>query len=329
MPKICYEEKQFGEVALRVIALANAILIDYAKQGYDLTLRQLYYRMVAAKLFPDDRRWVRMSTGRWVRDPSGTMNAQPNYKWLGDIMADARLAGLVDWDYLVDRTRNLRTNQHWGHPREVVSAAADAFALDKWESQSTRVEVWVEKDAMSGIVGKVCTGLDVPWFSCRGYTSLSEMWGASQRLLGYLAEGKEVVILHLGDHDPSGLDMSGNIFRRLTQFTGQKIKVRRVALNRAQIDRYNPPPDPAKTSDSRYEWYVQEYGTEDSWELDALDPVVITRIIEQNVAIFRDDEIWEGVVSDESEAKDQLHLVSEQWDHVVKILEQRGRDVRN
>ena len=155
MPRIRYVPKNFGGAALRVIGEANAIIADYAAQGYDLTLRQLYYQFVSRDLLP---------------------NRQSEYKRLGDIINDARLAGLVDWEAIVDRTRNIRALPHWSDPAAIVRAAASSFAVDKWAEQPRRVEVWIEKDALVGVFEPVCQELDIPLFSCRGYTSQSEVW---------------------------------------------------------------------------------------------------------------------------------------------------------
>src|SRR5215471_777560 len=150
MPRIRYVTKNFGPTALQVIREANAIIAEYAAQGYDLTLRQLYYQFVSRDLLP---------------------NRQSEYKRLGDIVNDARLAGLVDWEAIVDRTRNIRVLPHWTDPAAIVQAAADSFAVEKWAEQPRRVEVWIEKDALVGVFEPVCEELDIPLFSCRGYTS--------------------------------------------------------------------------------------------------------------------------------------------------------------
>lgn len=152
--KICYQKKNFSGSSLSVIRQANAIIDDYESQGYDLTLRQLYYRFVSKGLIP---------------------NKDTEYKKLGSIINDARLAGLIDWDRITDRTRNLRKNSHWDSPQSIVETCATQFQIDKWKDQKEYVEVWVEKDALVGILEQACEPLDVPYFSCRGYTSQSEM----------------------------------------------------------------------------------------------------------------------------------------------------------
>jgi hypothetical protein len=155
MPRIRYVAKNFSPAALQVIREANAIIANYTAQGYDLTLRQLYHQFVSRDRLP---------------------NRQSEYKRPGDIINDARLAGLVDWEAIVDRTRNIRALSHWSDPAAIVKAAANSFAVDKSAEQPRRVEVWIEKDALVGVFEPVCEEFDVPLFACRGYTSQSEVW---------------------------------------------------------------------------------------------------------------------------------------------------------
>ena len=102
--KICYVKKDFSATSLATIKRANTILVEYARQGYDLTLRQLYYQFVSRGLIP---------------------NKDTEYKKLGSVINDARLAGLIDWDHITDRTRNLRSNAHWDTPQDIITACAN------------------------------------------------------------------------------------------------------------------------------------------------------------------------------------------------------------
>lgn len=302
MPKIAYIEKSFRKSTLATIATANAIIEEYAAQGFDLTLRQLYYQMVA-------RGYIE--------------NSQRSYKNFGNAIDDARLAGLIDWDYIVDRTRNLRGNGHFRDPSHIMAAVANSFRIDKWARQPYRVEVWVEKDALIGVIEVACRRLDVPFFACRGYTSQSEMWGAAQRLIRWRQAGQTPVILHLGDHDPSGIDMTRDIVDRLTLFAGG-IPVDRLALNWEQVERFNPPPNPAKLEDTRAEAYVARFGLS-SWELDALDPTTIASLIETAVAGFRDDNLWAEAVEEEEEGLGLLQEAAARWEEVADYLVDGGR----
>jgi hypothetical protein len=289
--KIKYCEKRFGAEVLAVIDNANKIIEEYETQGFELTLRQLYYQFVARGLLA---------------------NKQTEYARLGDIINNARLAGLVDWDAIVDRTRNLQGNQHWDSPRQIVNACISGYQLDRWEGQEYHVEVWIEKDALVGVIEKPCRELDVSFFSCRGYTSQSEMWSAAMRLERYKDAGQQPVVIHLGDHDPSGKDMTRDIEDRMQLFMGGII-MERIALNMNQIEKYNPPPNPAKITDPRATKYIDEFGQK-SWELDALDPRVIAKLITKTVRKYRDDEKWEEVVTQEERHKKQLERMAAKLD---------------
>ena len=298
MPKIRYIEKNFRKTTLDQIATANAIIDEYVAQGFDLTLRQLYYQMVAR---------------------GHIENSERSYKNFGNVIDDGRLAGLIDWDRIVDRTRNLRGNGHYKDPAHIMTAAASSFQIDKWGRQSYRVEVWVEKDALIGVVEVACRRLDVPFFACRGYTSQSEMWGAAQRLKNWRRQGQTPVILYLGDHDPSGIDMTRDVADRMTLFAGG-MKVDRLALNWDQVERYNPPPNPAKLTDTRADAYVAKFGLS-SWELDALDPTTLAGLIETAVASFRDEDLWSEAVEEEEEGLRLLQAAADRWGDVAGFLE--------
>jgi hypothetical protein len=298
MPKIRYIDKRMGAKRLAVIAQANKIINEYASKGFSLTLRQLYYQFVARDLIA---------------------NNQKEYALLGSIVNDGRLLGLIDWNAIIDRTRNIRSVAHWDDPADIVNAIAHQFRLDKWATQPYRPEIWIEKDAIAGVVEDVCIELDVPYFSCRGYTSQSEMWAGAMRLRNYVKGGQTPIIFHFGDHDPSGKDMSRDITERMELFMGG-VEFERLALNMDQIDQYQPPPNFAKITDSRANAYIAEFGNE-SWELDALEPEVIVELIRAAVLNIRDDAKWESHVAEEATHRKLLRQTSKRWNDVVSFLE--------
>lgn len=315
--KIKYQNINLGQAAMSMIAQVNRIIRDYQAQGFTLTLRQIYYQLVARDLFPDDRKW-RWTGTRWVRDPKGTKNAEPNYKWLGSIVNDGRLAGHIDWEAVEDRTRELRTLSHWTGPAAIIEACADQFHVDMWEGQEYRPEVWIEKDALVGVIERVCNELDIPHFSCRGYTSQSEMWVAGQRLRHYIKKGQKPVIFHFGDHDPSGKDMTRDIVDRMQMFMGGT-ELQRLALNMDQVEEYDPPPNPAKLTDSRCAAYIAEFG-DSSWELDALEPRVIEDLIRTAITGVMDEDLYRKRVKERDGFREQLRNAAENWDEIVEGL---------
>lgn len=303
MPKIAYEHKQFSRASLQRIEQANDIIATYQAAGFTLTLRQLYYQFVARDLIP---------------------NTQQSYKSLGATVNDARMAGMIDWLAIEDRTRFLRELSSWDSPASIIRSARASYHEDWWADQPYYCEVWIEKDALAGVFQGVCEELDVPLFSCRGYASASEVWMAGQRLARKMRAGKAVTIFHFGDHDPSGLDMTRDITDRLYTFvthhtTHGSIAVQRVALTMEQINQYGPPPNPAKVTDSRFEGYQSRYGDE-SWELDALEPQVLADLVRDRVAVITDDDLMDEAKRREEEHRAQLSAVEERWDEVADWL---------
>lgn len=303
-PYITYQPRSFSASSEAVIAQANVILLEYAAQGFDLTLRQLYYQFVARDLLPNNDR---------------------SYKRLGSIVNDGRLAGDIDWHHIIDRTRFVREETYWDSPAAIISAAARGFQLDKWEQQPVYVEVWVEKDALVGVVEQACRPLETSYLSCRGYVSQSEMWRTAQRLGERIDNGQSIVVLHLGDHDPSGIDMSRDIEARIREFMwgdGRDpidFELRRIALNWDQIEQYGPPPNPAKITDSRARAYIARFGG-DSWELDALEPSVLVALITDNVMGMRDHERWAEREADEKNQGVVLAACHKRWSEVAAFL---------
>ena len=276
--------------SVRLIDVSNRILDEYEQQGYKLTLRQLYYQLVSRDVIP---------------------NAVNEYNNLGNVISKGRLAGLIDWSRIEDRMRSPIENQHWDNPAQILRAATNSYYLSKWENQDNYIEVWCEKDAVSNIIQPICSKWDVLFMANRGYSSQSAMYEAYQRI----ANKTNMVIIYLGDHDPSGIDMTHDISNRLGIFLhGEGFlfdNVRRIALNMDQVEQYNPPNNPAKITDSRYRVYVEKYG-ESSWELDALEPAVLTEIVEDAIFQYLDIDEFNRVAEIEQAGKNELLEIAKQ-----------------
>lgn len=286
-----YIQKNFTWATEIVIDQANAIISEYQKSGMKLTLRQLYYQFVSRDLIA---------------------NKQQEYARLGRIITDARMCGLIDWSSIEDRTRNLKRVSTWRNPGEIIETCVWSFKLDYWENQESYIEVWIEKEALIGVIESVCHELRVGWFACKGYVSKSEMYASAKRMNWRKDRGKKTIIIHLGDHDPSGMDMTRDITDQHVVFDGAA-EVIRIALNMDQIEQYNPPPNPTKMKDSRSSDYVSYYGTS-CWELDALDPLTIENLIRDTVLNYRNPDIHDIALKKEQEYKDILQKVANEWE---------------
>lgn len=284
--------KRFITSHLEMIGMCETILEEYDSNNYRLTVRGLYYQLVRRGLFPEDRKW-RWTGTKWVRDPNGTKNAEPNYKWLIGIMTDARLAGFVDWSHLEDLGRPLSGQSYWNHPADVIDSAFHAFQLDKWKVQPAYIELMVEKQALQSVILPICKRHHLPFMANKGYNSVSALYEAGQRYSEkHHEDGKDVHVIYLGDHDPSGIDMSRDIEDRLATFTrNMPLTVHRIALNMDQVRKMDIPSDPAKLTDSRAKGYIRKFGSE-GWELDAIEPSELDRLITKQVNALLDVELW-------------------------------------
>jgi len=265
-----------------LIGHANSILEDYASEGYRLTLRQLYYQLVARNIIP---------------------NRVQEYAKLSNVMVTARMCGFTDWNYLEDRLRIPYLEYAVNDVEEALEDTINQYKRNRQEGQSSLIEIWTEKDAVSNILKRVSKWFHVSLMVNRGYSSCSAMYRAAER---FKMNKKHVVILYVGDHDPSGLDMLRDIEERLFEFEAEKIEVVHVALTQEQIEEFQPPPNPAKLSDPRSAWYVSKFG-DDSWELDALSPSDLERIVREAVDNYLDKEQFSDILEAERGDIDKLH----------------------
>lgn len=267
-----YREINFKPASLAMLVQINKIIAEYSAAGYTLTVRQLYYQLVARDIVP---------------------NTMRSYKNIASLINDGRIAGLVDWDAIEDRTRDFITRSRWESGEAILNAVANQFHMDMWEGQERRVFVIVEKEALVGVLQRVCHKYDVPLLAARGYPSASVVREFADSVVEpTVNNGQDVLILHLGDHDPSGIDMTRDLEDRLRLFSfSSPFELRRIALTMEQIEDQEPPPNPAKVTDSRFEAYARKFGGE-SWELDALQPAFLTELVAQQIDREIDDDVW-------------------------------------
>jgi hypothetical protein len=314
MPRIAYEPNTMRPDALAIAEQAATIAREYAAAGYDLTLRQLYYQFVARGL-----------TSPWATGH----NTERSYKRLGSIVDKARMCGIIDWYHITDRTRHANAGQsHHESPADIIATAANGYHLDKWEGQANRCELWVEKEALAGILGQVAYERDVNYQACRGYMSSSAMWRSARRLGYEASDGHDVYVFHLGDHDPSGIDMTRDNQERLLTMIGHdfgwqaadRLHFERIALNMDQVTRYDPPPNPAKLTDSRSGPYVEAYGSS-SWELDALPPNVLVDLLNSHIDRVIDQDVWDDRNAAEEADRQRLQLAATNWAAVAEHVD--------
>lgn len=285
-----------GKANKERLSIINGIIEEYQEQGYVLTLRQLYYQLVSRDVVP---------------------NKQSEYSKLSTLLKEGRMSGIVDWDAIEDRLRKPSSPASFENPEEILKAAINQYALPRQAGQKIYVEVWVEKDALSGVLKRVTEKYHVPILVNRGYSSASAMFDSYQRFKTAHEQGQEVKILYLGDYDPSGMDMIRDIRDRTLEFImgdadsaiydeeDFKFSVTPIALTREQINQYNPPPNPAKRTDPRAKDFIKKHGAT-SWEVDALRPEVLNQLLNDAILENISESMYKKIVNRENADKKKL-----------------------
>lgn len=303
MAKIKFRDVRLSKSNKERLDAINGIIIEYQKEGYKLTLRQLYYQLVSRDVIP---------------------NKQSEYSKLSNLLKEGRMGGIVDWDAIEDRLRQPSKPSSWDTPQDAMESLIAQYKLPRMEGQHNYIEVWVEKDALSGVLKRVTQKYHIPILVNRGYSSASAMFDAYNRFRNGIEEiianeesdGANVIIFYLGDFDPSGMDMIRDIEDRIREFATKHfeyfpLSVIPIALTKEQIRKYNPPPNPAKRTDPRANKFIEEHGAT-SWEVDALPPNVLNKLLEDAIKENINIDRYEEIVNRESADKEKLQALIEQ-----------------
>lgn len=254
----------------------NDILEEYEDKGLTpLSLRQLYYQLVSRGIIE---------------------NQDAQYKKIGRLLTEGRMAGFVDWDLIEDRLRETWRPWFAYGPGSAIRSITRQYRLDRQQGQYQNLLVIIEKDAISNVMKPITGEYGVRLLVNRGYGSSSAMYALSQM---FEDDGRPAKILYMGDHDPSGLDMIRDVRQRLGTF-GIGVDIEPIALTWDQVEEYNPIPNPAKFKDPRASDYVAKYG-KISYEVDALDPLVLRQVLRDAIERNMDMDQYAGVLRQEKE----------------------------
>lgn len=279
-----------------LFAQIDAIVDYYMEIGIKLTNRQLYYQLVGKDLVP---------------------NKDKVYKRVCSFITDERYAGKIDWDAIEDRDRIPEKHADWDDVSDLMDSAISSYRLPRWKDQHNYVEIYCEKKAGVSVLQPIANKYHVYFGFNKGYSSASAMYDLANRVRDKIVAGKRAVILYFGDHDPSGLDMVRDIKDRITEFlTGgeyalayedveDQFEVINSSLTKEQITKYNLPPNPAKLTDPRAKWYIEQHGNK-SWELDAVDALELRKIATTAVEHYLDMDKYNAWIKKEWTHKKQL-----------------------
>ncbi len=266
--------------SLALIEQVQKIIDSY---DFALTLRQIYYQLVAKQVFS---------------------NVQANYRKLSRVCVVGRDEGILPEEAFADRLRAVDKPGAWLDLNKFMETVRRSYNKDKWDNQPKYLEIWTEKDALRSVLTNVTYQYDVSLMVARGQLSRTAVYEASNR---YKAKSdKKCYLYYCGDFDPSGLSIYNSIKERLEAF-GIFIHYERIALTKGQIEKYKLPSDPGKQSDPNYKKFVSIYGSDMVVELDSLPPDILRKIIEDCILQNIDQGLLAQVQEKEIEEQDKLN----------------------
>lgn len=239
-------------------SIADAALAELREQRPQ-TLRQAYYRLV--------------STGHLPKTEAA-------YRKLKGLLRDLREEGTLPWAWLADHTRFVLRSRTFDGIEGLLADSAALYRADLMRRQSVAIQVWAESDSIGSVIAEVADGYSVPVFVGRGYGARGYLWSAAQDIVAALDANKTMLILHVGDHDPSGEDIARDVQETLRRYTvagltGRPVReverqlgpeeladlttdvvFERLALTSEQINAYDLPVRPVKATDSRSAGYT-------------------------------------------------------------------------
>jgi len=262
-------------------ALLAAIRSILDGEEHPITVRHLFYRLVGLGVIPK------------------TENA---YRGLVNHLSNWRRNGEIPWDGFADSTRWHIRKPAFDGVEDALQGTRETYRRDMWTTQPHYVELWLEKDAIASIVADVAGEFGVPVFVCRGFASLSSLYGAAQTFKEMAGNGKRVTIFHLGDYDPSGHAAADAIERTLIDDFECDIYFDRLAILPGQIARLHLPTRPTKQSDSR----ARNWSGAECVELDSMKPADMRALVEDSITDLIDAHEWRQLQKIEKAERESL-----------------------
>lgn len=250
--------------------------------GQQLTLRALYYRLVA---------------------DCGMTNSNLHYKRVVAAMEKARWDYDIRFDSFIDLEREVvgstdadttNVTDKTDYAKWAIKHHMNTYNKNRWENQPIYPEVFIEKKALQGVFERPCNDNDVALSACKGYPSLTFLNEAAERFNERISQGKKVVILYFGDYDCSGEDIPRSIEQNLRRM-GCHITLKRIALTESQVSDWGLPHAPTKTSDAR----AANWDGIGQVELDAVEPRKLRKMVEDAINGEFDPDLHDDLLEEE------------------------------
>jgi hypothetical protein len=231
-----------------------------------------------------------------------------NMKRVYRLLKEAREEGDIPWEWIVDETRELERVSTWDNPAQYAKCVARSYRRDFWNQQPCRVEVWSEKGTIRGVLKPVLDQYAVGFRVMHGFTSATCVNEVAED-----DDGRELIALYVGDYDPSGMNMSKHdLPERLSRYDGDHVVLIRIALTEEQTAGLPSFPASDKRTDSRYKWFVENYGDQ-CWEIDAMDPRDLRQCVEDWIRHHIEPEAWSRCEMVNAAELESLQTILSNW----------------
>lgn len=286
---IYYEPYHPHKETLQIIGYVR----KFAKAENPVTVRQCFYYLVSTNVLK---------------------NTEEEYGRLCRFLVRARKAGFIPFEWIEDRSRRALIIPVYSSIQEFIEEMAKGYWKDTWENQPYLIIIILEKEALTSIVWDVASYFNVPVFPTRGYVSWSILYEKFRKLVNKYLD-KPLVVIMLGDYDPSGKDIQEDCVKKLEFLGCSPDIVEKVALTKEQVEKFQLPPQPAKKKDPRYEKFSKQYG-EYAVELDALKPSQLKEIVGDAILKYLNAEAF---VKDQEIEKKQRERLKEMTEDIKDI----------
>ena len=224
------------------------------------------------------------------------------------LLKEARESNRIPWGWIVDETRELERVSTWANPAEYARCVAQSYRRDFWDQQPRRVMVVSEKGTVRGLLRPVLDDLAVGFQVMHGFSSATTVHDISED-----DDGRPLIILYVGDFDPSGMFMSEvDLPKRFDKYDGDHVKLRRIALTREHVKGLLSFPATDKRKDPRYAWFVRNFGHR-CWELDAMDPNDLRACVKREIKKLIEPVAWKRCEVVNRAEQESLRTILQKW----------------
>jgi hypothetical protein len=224
------------------------------------------------------------------------------------LLKEARVKDIIPWKWIVDETRSLEKVSTWDNPKQYARRVARSYRRDFWNQQPVRVEIWSEKGTVRGVLQPVLDQYAVGFRVMHGFSSATTIYDAAQD-----NDGRDLIVLYVGDYDPSGMFMSEeDLPNRLSEYGGDHITLERIALTQDQVRGLPSFPATDKRKDPRYKWFQANYGDR-CWELDAMDPNDLRSCVEEEIEDLIEPVAWQRCETVNRAEQESLKTILQNW----------------